>query len=563
MRQALDLAEQQRGHSAGAEQDRAQAFSQFANSFEHMVEWQTELGSPAEAFAAIERGHARSLLDEIGIASADLQIGHSLAERDTLARREAELKMRVAALEKQVQTAKDQDKAGQKLADARAALFDFYREAHSSSPVYRNLVSASSGPPRLSQVQRHLPDSSHLLVYFLGEENGYLVSVGPKAARIYRLHIAGSEAKALGIDSGALTARRLRRALLGEPGKGLVPRLAQPAMDATLVAKLAALWRTLVPQAERAGLLDGSVTRLLVVPDGPLALLPLETLVVDENAGGEPKYLLDVGPALAYGPSATVLDRLAGRSPGTADSTREPVLAVGDPSYPNTDSPAAGSLAALSSRSLYRGGGGRLTPLPFTGWEIQWVSDAFTECGVHAAILRGAAAAEASVRATGHRAAACFISPATGWPTRSLAISSGAGLNARTEGRHRAGRRRLPDVGGDLRPALGGDGGDDPVGMSDQFRSATAGRGDVGMLARLPGCRKPARGGQRLAGGRRGGSQPGQPFLRRTGTGGEGRKDCRLRGFAARGKALGSQARQVAVAVLLGLARPGRAAVRW
>ena len=52
--------------------------------------------------------------------------------------------------------------------------------------------------------------------------------------------------------------------------------------------------------------------QLVVIPDGPLALLPFETLIVEP--GESPKYLLDVGPPILYAPSATVLLNLAARS---------------------------------------------------------------------------------------------------------------------------------------------------------------------------------------------------------------------------------------------------------
>jgi len=49
----------------------------------------------------------------------------------------------------------------------------------------------------------------------------------------------------------------------------------------------------LIPNAEREALTNGKCKRLIVVPDGPLALLPFETLVVQGEES--PEYLLDNG----------------------------------------------------------------------------------------------------------------------------------------------------------------------------------------------------------------------------------------------------------------------------
>src|SRR5262249_37883800 len=74
--------------------------------FELMLNWQTELGNPGEALAALERGRARSLLDELNAAGRDLNAGRSATEREALEQREGELRTQVASLEKQLELAK-------------------------------------------------------------------------------------------------------------------------------------------------------------------------------------------------------------------------------------------------------------------------------------------------------------------------------------------------------------------------------------------------------------------------------------------------------------------------
>jgi CHAT domain-containing protein len=145
-----------------------------------------------------------------------------------------------------------------------------------------------------------------------------------------------------------------------------------------------------------------------VVPDGALSLLPFETLVV--RPGPSPQYLLDVGPPIRYGPSATVLHNLAERVAAAVPAGREPVLTVGNPDYgaelpaappghPLGPAAPAGAppLDQLAARSRYSARGGRLTPLPFSGTESQWVAEVFAERGIRAARLEGRQATKANL----------------------------------------------------------------------------------------------------------------------------------------------------------------------
>ncbi|MEM9660468.1 MAG: tetratricopeptide repeat protein, partial [Planctomycetota bacterium] len=111
LRQAMNLAEQQRGEFSGGEHQRAEAFSSLLAPFEKMVEWQREQGDLSSAIAAIERARARSLLDELQLAGADLQAGRSQVEREQLRDQERALQARIAELEKQLasSTAAEQD----------------------------------------------------------------------------------------------------------------------------------------------------------------------------------------------------------------------------------------------------------------------------------------------------------------------------------------------------------------------------------------------------------------------------------------------------------------------
>ena len=568
LRQALRLAEDQRGHASGAERERAELFAQYTGAYERMVQWQAELGDVGEALAAIERSRARSLLDEIALAGADLQAGRPTAERIQLERQGAAVREQAARLEKQLEQAErdparkaEAGRLRDELAGARRRLYEQDRDARATSPVYRELLNHGAGPPPLDQVRRRLcGDGGLLLEYLFGQDGGYVVAVGPDGARLEALRLDADDAKELGVEPGPLTAERLRAVLVGAKGSGVVPRLADPGAGSP-APMLAVLWRVLVPEAQRRALVDGTAKRLVVVPDGPLAFLPFEALVVEGRK--DPKYLLDVGPPVTYAQSATVLislaDRRGSRRPGR---------------------PRAGAGAGRPGLSRGRAGA--------RGRPRRWGADGPVAVqpgrrqAAAAAVLRvGGAVGRQGVprrrgqggrlhRRVGHRSGRALLGARPQGPPPGLSRANrsvtgqllrGAGAGARPERRRRPGRRRLPDAGGDLRTGPERLRASHPLGVPDELRPAAEGGGDVVAVARLPGGRGAAGGGEQLAGRRRGGGQPGQHLLHPAGQGREAGRAGRVRPVAARGQALGAEAGEVEGPLLLGQPRPRRAAL--
>ena len=403
LRRAMELAEQLRTQSSGAEHERAEFFGQFSAIFEQMVAWQRELGDVSEVLSAMERAHARSLLDDLRSAGADLNVGRPAQQREEMVRRERELKTRVASLEVQREKASEdqqQRRLDAELGEAREALYQFYRDQRSTSPVYRNLLASGGTSVRLSLLERQLrAHGGLLLAYLLGEKGGYVLSIGLGKPRVTCLSIDAAAAKSLAIDAGPLTAKRLRAALVKANGTGVVQQLSRSHKAAEVTERLSVLWKVLVPEADRDAISRGKAKRLVVVPDGPLGLLPFETLVL--QPGSNPQYLLDVDVPVVYVPSATVLYNLQMRVPTAGLTGTPPVLVVGDPVYPaETQLAVADSrrIAPLSAASRYRGAGGQLNRLPFSGVEADWVSQAFEKQGQAATKLVRETATKANVR---------------------------------------------------------------------------------------------------------------------------------------------------------------------
>ncbi|HET6881143.1 MAG TPA: tetratricopeptide repeat protein [Pirellulales bacterium] len=402
LREAVRHAEQQRAQFAGTETDRAAAFAGMAPIFERMLLWQMELGDVAEAFAAIERGRARSLLDEMSLAGADLEIATPAIEREKHRQQEGALRAQIAALERELTALPKPDAAKSRqltdaLATTREKLFQRYRSERSSNAVYRNSFAAVSAPPRLGQLQRSvLADGGMLLVYFLGRDAACLAVLTNNEARIVRLAINERQASVLGCTPGPLTAQQATAVLLREDGQGVVQQLANAATAEAADEKLKALADVLLPHDCRSELLAKQVKRLFIVPDAGLALLPFEALVLSDDE--DRHYLLDYDVPVCYAPSATVLYGLASAKP-RFDAVSS-VLTVGDPDYPTTPAgPNLAALADLTPRSRYGLLGGALAPLPYSGVESYSVREAFGKKALPVTQLLHGEATEPNVRA--------------------------------------------------------------------------------------------------------------------------------------------------------------------
>ncbi|MEM9657568.1 MAG: CHAT domain-containing protein, partial [Planctomycetota bacterium] len=223
---------------------------------------------------------------------------------------------------------------------------------------------------------------------------GYVVALSRKDQQLLELSVDENLAETLGGEVGPLTAQRIGD-LLSSDEQGLLALMRQKGIDEPSERKLAALSQALLPGGLLGRLTDGSIKRLLVVPDGPLALLPFETLVVETDPRAS--YLLDEGPPIVYGPSTTVMLNLKRRIERSAPAPT-PVLTVGNPTY---DAPVddATLLAGVSAGVRYVASGGQLTPLPYSGLEAKWVEDVFQKQGVASLRLDGRQATEAQVRA--------------------------------------------------------------------------------------------------------------------------------------------------------------------
>ena len=409
LRQALALADQQRALGSGGDQERATQFAQFAKAFDRMLEWQVESGNIGEAFEIAERSRARSFLDQVELRSTDLLAGLPESEALDLRSRQIAARERLATLERQLSAAgtsaveetQRRDLLA-KLRDAQQEVADAYRQIRTASPAYRLVIGRDFRPTPLAKIQEWAAQQEALLLeYHITESAGFLFVVPPTGdAQVVRLAVTEEQATRLHLATGPVTAVSLRT-LLTVGDRGLFQQLSSPesAASADVTLRLASLWEILIPENVRGELTSGKLKRLFVIPHGQLSLIPFEVLVVKPEKPIE--YLLDAGPSIAYGPSATALLSLADLPSRTPPADLKPVLTIGDPVYSANEKVASGATSAtdnLAAASRYSNLGGKLSKLPYSGIESRWIADGFGKSGIPVGQLLGKAATEAAVR---------------------------------------------------------------------------------------------------------------------------------------------------------------------
>lgn len=460
LEQAITVVEEARLKTYGESQERATYYAQFAPAFDQLVRWSVQDGDLESAFSAMARGRSRTLLDQLQTAGIDPREALQGPEGEKLRRREEELRQRISALRARAQlipvNEKDKEAAKKLIAafeEAQKDLMDVRREIVNLSPKYRALAVEDPSAKALA-VLRGLGPKTVLLVYHLGREQGYVfLGRAGKLEAAFPLTIP----KDLALRVAPPAKPSVLEALLGSRGMfyqvrqqpqpapppaeegPTVPlthavaqavaesyrqQVADPQFEPTRAfvltprkgqkvppQRLELLANVLLPPEVRRRIREAAPDKLLVVPDGPMHKLPLESLLVE---GGErPRYLLDELPPIVYTPSLSILAVLTERQAPKQGPLS--LLTVCDPAYPEPHGAASLALGLMSAftvnNPLYPewkatgndklevmsavGLRGQLPRLPFTGAESRRIRDFFNAKDV--TVLEGPRATKAAV----------------------------------------------------------------------------------------------------------------------------------------------------------------------
>jgi CHAT domain-containing protein/Tfp pilus assembly protein PilF len=298
------------------------------------------MGFDGQALEASERGRARTLLETLTEAHADIRNGVDSRLLDDEQALQEKVDARSAKLTKVMsgQHTEDEAQAARNQFDEALAKYqEVEAKIRNASPRYAALTQPE--PPAVDDFQKRILDAdTTLLEYALGDEQSYLWVVTTNSLKAYKLP-PRSEIEAAAV---ALQSKLTQRS----------PVLSSDQMRAE-AAKLAELM--LWPAADQ--LRNG---RLAIVADGALAYIPFGVLPLSQIVNGlEPKTLA-TNHELIYLPSVSTLSALrkdiADRAPAPKAIAilADPVFGAQD-SRVTPDAMAPGKTGEAGSKELADG----------------------------------------------------------------------------------------------------------------------------------------------------------------------------------------------------------------
>lgn len=271
LQQAIDTIEAQRDHILGI-QSRAFLLARFSEPYITLQRAYIAIGNLAAAFQAHEKARARSLLDGLSEARADIREGVD----PTLLAREHAIQEKIAATDQERQTLRSSGApdaeiaANEKLINTLLIEYeDIQGKIRRASPRYAALTQPQ--PSSLEEIQRDLlDDDTVLLEYALGLEAGILWWVTKSEIRAFDMPPRDEVDRAARRVHELVTARNLN--IQGETAERAKQRIEQADQDLPVAcAALSAM--VLGPVADRL-----ESKRLLIVADGALQYVPFGAL---------------------------------------------------------------------------------------------------------------------------------------------------------------------------------------------------------------------------------------------------------------------------------------------
>jgi CHAT domain-containing protein len=416
--------------------------------FERLVEDSLRDGRGEKALAYLARGRSRTLLDQLHLAGIDPRAHLTGTEGESLRRREEELRQTISAIRAEAQLlslAADEKQAQALLTKLEQAQRD-YAQVHSevlnASPVYRALAARTLPDELLGTVRSRVLGSNRVLLhYYIGRQRSFVLllrgqqsSPATPAVEAFPLLVPARLARNLGdllaenpqdspfVSRGLVVEERppdempsapaapesgpslplteqLARSLVNHyrkeltrrdfvPTRGLVVTPRDPARPLP-PQQLNLPGNIFLPPALRQRLRECAAEVVVVVPDGALHKLPLESLLIESEP--VPRFVLDELPPLVYAPSLAVL-ALQVQRPRLTSSGPPSLLTVANPAY--AEGP---TVRTRSTTQAVLGLPGQLRRLEFSAEETRRIRRFFADAQVLG--LDGAQATEREFKA--------------------------------------------------------------------------------------------------------------------------------------------------------------------
>ncbi|MEG4208787.1 tetratricopeptide repeat protein [Microcoleus sp. S13_B4] len=293
---------------------------------------QPKSGYDTKAFEASERSRARSLLELLQEANADIRQGVSpellQKERSLQQQLDALEKRRIEVLNRPNSTPEQKAELEQQRQTLIAQYQDIQTQIRTTSPRYATLTQPQ--PLTLTQIQQQiLDDQTILLQYSLGKDRSYLWAVTKTSITSYELP------KAAEIET---TAKKFRDAVTAPTSRNSPTQIA--------IANDAISQIILQPVAAQLG-----QKRLLIVGDGVLNYLPFAALSLPGKSGenGNPPLIVDHEIVLL--PSASTLGILRQNYSDRQPPTRTLAI-LADPVFSGNDERVKNSSSATTQQAV-------------------------------------------------------------------------------------------------------------------------------------------------------------------------------------------------------------------
>jgi CHAT domain-containing protein len=310
----------------------------------------------SDAFRVVEHGRARSLLDLLGEANAQITEGIpadlSQKKQENLERQQ-EIAQQLSGVtltgEPPKESVKDLEDDLEKLATEYDSIENQIRTAN---PRYNSLT--ASQPLSLAEVQQQvLDDKTALLEYFLGSNASYLFAVTNNAVALYKIPSRGAMNIQVEAMRDQIVPHSLRRSIVDlggtrglsdERGLGLSTTSALGNASAFAAAANTVYKSAVEPAAALVG-----DKRMLVVADGALSFVPFEALVAATGSDYATLPYLIKTNEIVYAPSASVIAAVRQQSNAAAMGAARGVLVVADPVFDVADERAQKATAPANA----------------------------------------------------------------------------------------------------------------------------------------------------------------------------------------------------------------------
>ncbi|MFN2482558.1 MAG: tetratricopeptide repeat protein, partial [Pyrinomonadaceae bacterium] len=301
----------------------------------------------SDAFRVVEQGRARSLLDLLGEANAQITEGIPAdlsQKKQANLERQQEIAQQLSGVTLTGEPPKESVKELEDELEKLATEYDsIENQIRTANPRYNSLTAAQ--PLSLAEVQQQvLDEKTALLEYFLGANASYLFAVTNNAVALYKIPSRGALNIQVEAMRDQIVPQSLRRSIVdlggtrglaGERGLGLNTTSAL-GNAAAFAAAANAVYKSAV---EPAAALVGD-RRVLVVADGALSFVPFEALVAATGSDYATLPYLIKTNEIVYAPSASVVAAARQQSNAAAQSAARGVLVVADPVFDAADARA-------------------------------------------------------------------------------------------------------------------------------------------------------------------------------------------------------------------------------